>query len=110
MEKVLSKEIEKLLESLSKQTDNKRLVDYFMENVDPDGIENMILELSLEYVSRTLDFQKLEQNIIRQLSHEDFDEYDSLRTYLTVLELCNSYALGYEQCKKDLLKNMYEGK
>lgn len=33
MEKVLSKEIEKLLESLSKQTDNKRLVDYFMENV-----------------------------------------------------------------------------
>lgn len=110
MEKVLSKEIEKLLESLSKQTDNKRLVDYFMENVDPDGIENMILELSLEYGSRTLDFQKLEQNIIRQLSHKDFDEYDSLRTYLTVLELCNSYVLGYEQCKKDLLKNMYEGK
>ena len=49
---------------------------------------------------------QVEEKITKLVPLEDFDEYDTARSNLTTVIVCNAFIQGYEQCKKDFIENI----
>lgn len=81
------------------------LIEYFMDNLEFEE-NNIIDELKEEYNDTHSDYMQAEKRITGLLSFEDYDTYDTATTNFTLILLCNTFVLGYEQCKKDVLKHI----
>lgn len=82
------------------------LIEYFIDSLDYDDINNIVDELKEEYNANHSDYMQAEKRIRGLLSFEDFDNYDTATTYLTSIIVCNAFILGYEQCKRDFIEDI----
>ena len=82
------------------------LIEYFMDSLDYEDINNIVDELKEEYNANHSDYMQAEKRITGLLSFEDFDNYDTATTYLTSIMVCNAFILGYEQCKRDFIEDI----
>ena len=82
------------------------LIEYFMDSLDYEDINNIVDELKEEYNANHSDYMQAEKRIAGLLSFEDFDNYDTATTYLTTIIVCNAFILGYEQCKRDFIEDI----
>ena len=81
------------------------LIEYFMDNLEFEG-NNIVDELKREYNANDSEYMQAEEKITKLVPLEDFDEYDTARSNLTTVIVCNAFIQGYEQCKKDILKHI----
>ena len=81
------------------------LIEYFMDHLEL--VENNIVdELQEEYKENHFRYS-LAEGVLRILvSFEEFDAYDTTTTDFMTILLCNTFVLGYEQCKKDIIKDI----
>ena len=81
------------------------LIEYYIDNLEFEE-NNIVDELKEEYKKNEL-LHLLTEEVIRNLvSFEKFDAYDTATTDFVTILLCNEFILGYEQCKKDILKHI----
>ena len=81
------------------------LIEYFMDHLEL--VENNIVdELKEEYKENHFRYS-LAEGVLRILvSFEEFDAYDTTTTDFMTILLCNTFVLGYEQCKEDIIKDI----
>ena len=81
------------------------LIEYFMDHLEL--VENNIVdELKEEYKENHFRYS-LAEGVLRILvSFEEFDAYYTTTTDFMTILLCNTFVLGYEQCKKDIIKDI----
>ena len=82
------------------------LIDYFMQSLVYDDKNNIVDELKREYNANDSEYMQAEEKNTKLVPLEDFDEYDTARSDLTTVIVCNAFIQGYEQCKKDILKHI----
>lgn len=82
------------------------LIDYFMQSLVYDDKNNIVDELKREYNANDSEYMQAEEKITKLVPLEDFDEYDTARSNLTTVIVCNAFIQGYEQCKKDIIKDI----
>lgn len=82
------------------------LIEYFMESLEYDDMNNIVDELKEEYNANHSDYMQAEKRITGLLSFEDFDKYENATIDLTTIIVCNAFILGYEQCKKEILNHI----
>lgn len=82
------------------------LIEYFMESLEYDDMNIIVDELKEEYKENHFRYS-LAEGVLRILvSFEEFDAYDTTTTDFMTILLCNTFVLGYEQCKKDIIKDI----
>lgn len=81
------------------------LIEYFMDNLEFDG-NNIVYELKEDYQKESFLYLLAEGVLRDSISFEEFDDYDTAATNFMNVLLCNTFILGYEQCKKDILKHI----
>ena len=79
------------------------LIEYFMESLEYDDMNIIVDELKEEYKENYFRYSLAEKVLRNLVSFEEFDAYDTATTYFMTILLCNTFVLGYEQCKKDFL-------
>lgn len=82
------------------------LIEYFIQSLEYDDKNNIIDELKEEYNDNYSVYMQAEKRITDLLSFEEFDDYDTATTYFMNVLSCNTFVLGYEQCKKDILNHI----
>lgn len=81
------------------------LIEYFMDHLEL--VENNIVdELKEEYKENHFLYSLAEIVLRNLVSFEEFDAYDTTTTDFMTILLCNTFVLGYEQCKEDIIKNI----
>ena len=81
------------------------LIEYFMDNLEFKG-NDIVDELKEEYNATDSEYVRAEKRITGLVSFEEFDAYDTSTTDFVTILLCNTFILGYEQCKKDIIKDI----
>ena len=82
------------------------LSEYCMQSLEYEDVNNIVDELKEEYNAIHSDYMQAEKKITGLLSFEDFDNYDTTTTDLMTILACNAFILGYEQYKKDIIKDI----
>ena len=67
---------------------------------------NELIEYFTESLESHSNYRIAEEKITDLLPFEEFDNYDTTTTDLMTILACNAFILGYEQCKKDILKHI----
>lgn len=81
------------------------LIEYFMDNLEFE--ENDIIDELKEEYKKNYCLYTLAEEVLRGLvSFEEFDDYDTKTTYFMTILLCNTFVVGYEQCKNDILNHI----
>lgn len=81
------------------------LIEYFMDNLEFEG-NNIVDELKEEYEKNYFISTLAERRLRDFVSFEEFDAYDTKTSEFVTILLCNTFILGYEQCKKDIIKDI----
>lgn len=81
------------------------LIGHFMRCVEYDDENNIVNELRKKYNVNYSNYLKTQQIITDLVSSEDFNKYENATVDFTTIIVCNAFILGYEQCKKDILKH-----
>lgn len=80
------------------------LIEYYMDSLEFE--ENIVDELKEEYKKNYFLHSFAEEVIRNVVSFEMFDVYDTATTDFVTILLCNTFILGYEQCKQDIIKDI----
>ena len=81
------------------------LIEYYIDNLEFEE-NNIVDELKEEYKKNRFLYLLAEGVIQNLVSFEEFDAYDTATTDFVTILLCNAFVLGYEQCKKDIIKDI----
>ena len=81
------------------------LIEYFMDNLEFEE-NNIVDELKEEYNKNYFRWVLAEAVLQNLVSFKEFDAYDTKMTDFVTILLCNTFVLGYEQCKKDIIKDI----
>lgn len=81
------------------------LIEYYIDNLEFEE-NNIVDELKEEYKKNSFLYLLAEGVIQNLVSFEEFDAYDTATTDFVTILLCNAFVLGYEQCKKDIIKDI----
>lgn len=82
------------------------LIEYFTESLEYEDKNIIVDELKETYNDTYSNYSIAEKKITDLLPFEEFDNYDTTTTDLMTILACNAFILGYEQCKKDILKHI----
>lgn len=82
------------------------LIGHFMRCIEYDDENNIVDELKKIYSLSHSIYKSAEKNIKNLVPFEDFNKYDNAAVDLMTVIACNSFILGYEQCKKDLIEDI----